>query len=135
MPSLQAPGFINAQAHGRFNDASAALSGDLILRVRSSTPEYPAFRVSFGAYNTREFKADFVVPKGESFSEIRIPFNMFSDKWDPYTGEQTVTCAEDPDVCPTLESLKNLRSMSVLAEGALGYVHLEVKSISAGINV
>ena len=135
VPSLQAPGFIKAEADGKFNDASSALSGDLILRVRSSTPDYPAFRVSFGTYYTREFKADFVVPTGESFSEIRIPFNMFSDKWDPGTGEQTVTCAEDPDVCPTLDSLKNLRRISVMAEGALGYANLEVKSISAGIKV
>ena len=133
VPSLQAPGFINAEADGSFNDASSAIMGDLILRVRSTTPDYPAFRVSFGTYYTREFKADFSVPPGESFSEIRVPFNMFSDKWDPYTGDQTITCAEDPNVCPTVDALKNLRRISLMAEGAEGYVHLEVKSISAGI--
>jgi len=133
VPSLQAPGFIKAEADGSFNDASSAIMGDLILRVRSTTPDYPAFRVSFGTYYTREFKADFSVPPGESFSEIRVPFNMFSDKWDPGTGDQTITCAEDPNVCPTVDALKNLRRISLMAEGAEGYVHLEVKSISAGI--
>ena len=134
VPSLQAPGFIKASADGRFNDASSALQGDLILRVRSTTPDYPAFRVSFGRYYEREYKADFSVPPGESFSEIRIPFNMFSCKWDTGTGDQTVTCAEDPNVCPTEEALKNLKRISVMAEGAKGEAHLEVKSISAGIN-
>jgi len=134
VPSLQAPGFIKAEASGRFNDASAALSGDLVIKVRSNTPEYPAFRVSFGTYYTREFKANFFVTPGEAFSEVRIPFNTFSDKWDPATGDQTVTCAEDPSVCPTSESLANLRRLSLWAEGAKGDAHLEIQSVSAGIN-
>ena len=59
---------------------------------------------------------------------------MFSDKWDPATGDQTVTCAEDPNVCPTAEALKNLRRLTLWAEGAKGDAHLEVKSVSAGVN-
>ena len=104
------------------------------MRIRSNTPEYPAFRVSFGALFSREFKAKFSVPTGEDFSEIRIPFNEFSNRCSPATGEQLVTCAEDPNVCPTAETLSNLRRITLWAEGAKGNVHLEVQSISASIN-
>ena len=47
VPSLKAPGFIKAAADGSFPDASAAASGNLVLEVRSSTPDYQGFRVSF----------------------------------------------------------------------------------------
>ena len=134
VPSLQAPGFIKATAHGRFNDASSAISGDLILHIRSSTAEYTGYRVSFGgtwnAFN--DFKADFTIEAGDDFSEVRIPFNMFSSKWDPGTGDQTVTCAEDPKVCPTVADLGRIRRIELWAEGVKGEAHMEVKSISAG---
>merc|ERR1719446_1672136 len=97
VPSLKAPGFIKAAADGSFPDASAALDGDLVLMVRSSTPSYTGFRVSFAAGTLSPsyacaggggiplsrgcFKAKFSVPAGNSFTEIRIPFNSFSDKW------------------------------------------------------
>ena len=106
----------------------------MVLRIRSNTPEYPAFRVSFGALFSREFKAKLSVPTGEEFSEIRIPFNEFSNRCSPATGEQLVTCAEDPNVCPTIETLSNLTRITLWAEGAKGNVHLEVQSISASIN-
>ena len=41
VPSLKAPGFIKASASGgHYVDASSAASGDLVLLVRSTTPEY-----------------------------------------------------------------------------------------------
>merc|ERR1711953_135426 len=49
VPSLSAPGFIKASADGKFPDASAAFGGSLVLTVRSSTPEYAGFRVTFVA--------------------------------------------------------------------------------------
>jgi hypothetical protein len=135
VPSLQAPGFIKASAEGHFNDVSEMLSGDLILEVRSSTPEYSGYRISFGSHFNafKDFKAKFSVPPGEIFSQIRIPFNMFSNEWDPATGDQTVTCADDPKVCPTAEDLSNLRRFELWAEGAKGDAHFEVRMISAGI--
>jgi hypothetical protein len=135
VPSLQAPGFIKASAEGRFNDVSEVLSGDLILNVRSSIPDYSGYRISFGSHFNafKDFKAKFSVPTGENFSQIRIPFNMFSNKWDPATGDQTVTCADDPKVCPTAEDLSSLRRFELWAEGAKGDAHFEVQMISAGI--
>merc|ERR1712227_457714 len=53
VPSLSAPGFIKAAADGKFPDASSFIDGSLVLQVRTTTPEYEGFRVSFvsGAAN------------------------------------------------------------------------------------
>merc|ERR1712086_132671 len=49
VPSLSAPGFIKAAADGTFPDASSAFGGNLVLTVRSSTPEFAGFRVTIAA--------------------------------------------------------------------------------------
>ena len=153
VPSLQAPGFIKAASYsrnGKFNDASAAISGDLILEVRSSTAEYTGFRISVAAGTLSPeyacasggvnplsggcFKTKYSVPTGGEFSEVRIPFNTFSDHWSPATGDQTIQCSEDPSVCPTANDLRNIKSIEIWAEGVKGDVHLEVRSIAAGLN-
>jgi len=148
VPSLKAPGFIAVQSEvGRWPDASAAYGGDLILKVRSSTPDYRGWHVTFnsGSYSAKYscagggslyfsrgcYKAKFMVPAGEDFSEVRVPFASFSDLWDPKTGEQTKTCAEDSSVCPSEKGLAKIQMLEFMAEGAAGKVHLEVKSISA----
>eukprot|EP00439_Symbiodinium_sp_Y106_P016203 s949_g2.t1 len=122
-------------------------SGGLVLQVRSTTPEYKGFRFSFASGTLSPsyacagggsipmsrgcFKAKFQVPKGSNFTEVRIPWRDFSDKWSPATGEQTTTCAEDASVCPTAQRLAGIKRIEVWAEGAVGHIHLEVKSISA----
>merc|ERR1719230_604081 len=147
VPSLKAPGFIKSAADGKFPDASSAINGDLVLTVRTSTPEYKGFRVSFASgtlspayscagggsipFSRGCFKAKFSVPAGDEFTAIRIPFKNFSDKWSPSTGEQTTTCAQDTTVCPTAQTLKGIKRIEVWAEGADGKVHLEVHSIFA----
>merc|ERR1711907_80884 len=147
VPSLKAPGFIKAAGDGSFPDVSSTIGGDLVLSVRSSTPEYQGFRVAF-VYGTLSpsyacsgggsiplsrgcFKAKFSVPEGDGFSTIRIPFTNFSDMWSPATGEHTKECSDDSDVCPTADGLKSIKRIEVWAEGALGKVHLEVQSIAA----
>lgn len=77
------------------------------------------------------FKAKFAVPAGDGFQTIRIPFSNFSDMWSPSTGEQTKTCAEDKDVCPTAAKLAAIKRLEVWAEGAAGKAHLEIQSITA----
>jgi len=147
VPSLKAPGFIKAAADGTFADASTALGGDLLLEVRSTTPEYKGFRVTFASGTLSPsyacsgggsiplsrgcFKANFSVPSGDAFTTVRIPFDKFSDKWSPATGEQTTTCAADSDVCPKASTLAAIKRFELWAEGADGKVHLEVKSIRA----
>merc|ERR1712151_1464183 len=101
------------------------IDGNLILNVRTSTPEYAGYRVSFvsGAaspsfscaaggslpFSRGCFKNKFKVPSGSDFVEIKIPFNTFSDKWSSATGEQTTTCAENKDVCPTAQKLSRIQ--------------------------
>lgn len=147
VPSLKAPGFIKAAADGTFPDASSALGGDLVLKVRSTTPDYAGFRVSFASgtlaasyacagggsipFSRGCFKSNFSVPAGSDFTEVRVPFASFSDKWSPATGEQTTTCAADKDVCPTAKTLGKIIRLEVWAEGKVGKVHLEVASIVA----
>merc|ERR1719161_2189075 len=147
VPSLSAPGFIKAAADGRFPDISAFADGSLVLKVRTSTPDYAGYRVSFlsGAASPDFscaaggslplsrgcFKNKFSVPAGSDFVEVKLPFNSFSDKWSSATGEQTTTCADDASVCPTAAKLKKIQRVEFWGEGAAGKLHLEVKSVSA----
>jgi len=147
VPSLKAPGFIKAAADGKFADASSTVDGNLVLLVRSSTPSYEGFRVSFASGTLSPsyacagggsiplsrgcFKAHFAVPAGNDFVEVRVPFTDFSDKWSPATGEHTTNCTTGSDVCPTASKLSSIIRVEVWAEGALGKAHLEVKAIYA----
>lgn len=146
VPALKAPGFVTAYAQDSFADASAAIDGDLVLTVRSSTSDYKGYKVSFAAgalipqYSCASgggvggrgcFKANFQVPAGDDFVDVRIPFKSFTDKWSSATGEPTVKCADDASVCPTAEKLKKIQRVEVWGEGTAGAVHLEVKSIRA----
>jgi len=146
VPSLSAPGFIKAAADGTYPDASAEINGDVVLTVRSSTPDYAGFRMTFVSgtaspsyscsgggslpFSRGCFKAKFSVPAGDDFKEVRIPLASFSDKWSPATGEQTTTCADDSDVCPSASKLSKIERVEIWAEGALGKVHLEIKEIA-----
>eukprot|EP01063_Lacrimia_lanifica_P015839 TRINITY_DN224_c0_g2_i1.p1 TRINITY_DN224_c0_g2~~TRINITY_DN224_c0_g2_i1.p1 ORF type:complete len:392 (+),score=146.22 TRINITY_DN224_c0_g2_i1:52-1227(+) len=146
VPSLKAPGFITAASNGKYPDASPVLSGGLRLRVRSPAA-YKGWRVSFAAGTLAPeyacagggsiplsrgcFKAHFDVPAGDDFTDVYVPFNKFSDKWSPSTGEQTTTCAQDPDVCPTAKALAGILRMQVWAEGVDGKVELDVERIDA----
>jgi len=115
--------------------------------VRSTTPEYKGFRISFASgtiapsyscagggsipFSRGCFKAKFAVKAGSDFQTVRVPFSAFSDMWSPATGDHTKECATDSDVCATAEKLKGIKRMEVWAEGALGKVHLEIQSIQA----
>lgn len=142
------PGFIRATAAGHFIDASTALGGSLILMVRSTSPEYTGFQVSFGTtekWKTAEeacsgdlgpnahrgcYIASFTVPSGDDFVPVRIPFSSFSDMWFYGNGEQYKTCAEDKTVCPTAKTLASIQQIDLWAQGVKGKAHLEVKSIA-----
>jgi len=147
VPSLKAPGFIKAAADGKLPDVSDFIDGSLVLTVRSSTPDFAGYRVAFvsgavsGAYACAGggslpfsrgcFKQKFNVPAGSDFVEVKLPFNAFSDKWSPATGEHTTECSDDKDVCPTAAKLGNIQRIEFWGEGSAGKLHLEVKSVSA----
>jgi len=147
VPSLKAPGFIKAAADGNFPDISAFIDGSLVLTVRTSTPEYEGYRVSFASgagspsfscagggglpFSRGCFKQKFSVPAGSDFVEVKLPFNTFSDKWSSATGEHTAECSTEKDVCPTADKLSKIQRIEFWGEGAAGKLHLEVKSVSA----
>mmetsp|Transcript_10584 Transcript_10584/g.20052 ORF Transcript_10584/g.20052 Transcript_10584/m.20052 type:complete len:386 (+) Transcript_10584:30-1187(+) len=147
VPSLKAPGFIKAAAEGKFVNVMDDISGSLVLRVRTTTPDYKGFRVSFAAgtaassyscagggslpFSRGCFKSKFSVPAGDDFVDVRVPFNSFSDMWSPATGDHTKECSEDKSVCPTQKSLAGIVRVEVWAEGVAGKIHLEIESISA----
>lgn len=146
VPKLKAPGFIKTAADGSFPDASSGAGGEMRLVVRSSTPGYAGFRVTFAAgtmapsyscagggtipFSRGCFKAKFSVPAGSEFTTVRVPLTAFSDMWSSATGEHTKDCTADKSVCPTAASLKNIKRLEIWAEGVAGKVHLEVQEIS-----
>lgn len=147
VPSLSAPGFIKAAGDGTFPDVSAFASGNLVLSVRSSTPEYAGYRVTLvsGAvsvdfacagggglpFSRGCYKEKFSVPAGSDFVDVKIPFNTFSDKWSSATGEHTAECADDASTCLTAAKLSKIRRVEFWGEGAKGKLHLEIQSVSA----
>merc|ERR1712146_644142 len=66
------------------------------------------------------YKQKFSVPAGDDFVDVKIPFNTFSDKRSSATGEQTTTCADDADVCPTAAKLAKIQMIEFWGEGASG---------------
>jgi hypothetical protein len=136
VPTLNdAPGFIAMQTRGGYYPDLSSCSG-LRLTVKSAN-DYAGFRVSFGTNHpsgsmpyARGYKAHFVPPVG-SFGWVTIPFEKFSDYWDPKTGDQIVTCEEDNNWCPDDITLENLLRFEIMAEGVLGVVDLQVKLIEA----
>jgi len=159
VPFLKAPGFCKiASKQGlfkptQFPDASSFIGGALHVEVRSTTPDYDGFKIAFAAKNTTRprpgmhhaapsFKADFRVPSGSQFTNVRIPFSKFSVDWSEFTGEcdtkdptgeQHLCCsAAHPEVCPQDYHLRQLLGFEVWAEGKEGKFQLELQRISAG---
>ena len=141
VPQLKAPGFCNAEIqsnsflHPNFPDATAQYSatGGLVYRVKSNGP-LTAFKVAYGTsgeYNFGSWKADVTVPADGQLHNIFVPWNHFSNKWSPSTGEPTVKCSDSPKVCPTKDSLSKIGAVGLWAEGVAGSFHVELHSVTA----
>lgn len=134
VPSLDSPGFISMRTSGGYFPDLRSCDG-LVLDVQSSN-SYNGFHVGFGlnyAGSMRYvhgYKAHFDAPVG-SFGEVYIPFDQFSDNWDPKTGDQIVTCQENNEYCPDDETLRNLQRLEIMGEGVSGEVNLQIQSIQA----
>jgi peptide methionine sulfoxide reductase MsrB len=147
VPKLKAPGFIEAWADDSsahpYADVSAAVNGNLVLVVRTDTPEYKGFHLSFAAGALSPnlscagggsfplsggcYKAPFTVPKTApgAFTTVKIPFSSFTDKWSPATGKPTKM---EP---PTAKALSKIQAIGFWGEGTAGKLHLEIQSVSA----
>eukprot|EP01083_Nonionella_stella_P096588 271573_1 len=79
----------------------------------------------------RGYKAPIKTGKSKSFQTIEVPFEDFSDNWDPKTGEIVVKCKENSKHCPDEATLRYMTTFSIMGEGEDGEVHVEVMSIDA----
>jgi len=135
VPKLKAPGFIKAEAQGSFPDVSSCKSMKLVVRAGE---KYDGYRFQFGnkkvftcSFFSGGFKAKFAVPASEAnFTVVEIPLTNFSDCNSDATGEPSKTCADDPSVCPDQDTLKDMKTIAIWAEGAAGTVDLDIQSIS-----
>lgn len=149
VPFLHAPGFIQVRTvdhHLRktsksshtspFPDVSRCAALALSLRSPSSA-EYQGFRVSFGTKHANGgkpfaygFKTDLKNVMSD-WTDVVLPFSAFTDFWDDATGDAIRTCQENPEYCPDLATLQNMRTMALWAEGVVGRVDLEIREIRA----
>lgn len=147
VPSLKAPGFCNLETTNavttRANDASPFTH--ILIRARTSTPEYAGFKFSFAADTLnrqfKSFKGVFNLTT-TAWTTVAIPFNQFSNDWSPYTGDcftkdptglQHKCCTpQTPEVCPTKKNLHDISELGIWTEGAAGTFNLEVLWIGAG---
>lgn len=141
MPSLKAPGFIHCSSsptglRRSFPDVTGCAGIAVTLRARSA---YDGFRLSFGdahpaggkffAYGYKANLGPVAISAG--FTVVRAPFDAFTDLWDDATGEPIKSCAEHPQYCPDGAALRDLKTISLWAEGKLGTVDLELRAIDA----
>lgn len=150
---LNAPGFCAVKTVSLAAvDASAYINGGLVLKVRTSTPEYSGFKLRFASPNiplhhgqhgsegshSRSFK----VPPSQNgeWQSVFLPFTEFSWDHSDYTGDcdtqdpdgfQHRCCSsEDLDVCPTSEQLGTIDGFNIYAEGVEGQFQLDFKEIA-----
>jgi len=136
---LNAPGFIKAETTKGESWPDVSTCEGLRFVLRSATPSYQGFRVSFGNKKpphsfqyTYGFKANLHLDGDDSgFQTVDLPFDQFTDKWDAGTGDAVVTCAENKEFCPDEASKKDLFAIAVWGEGVEGEVDLEIQSVAA----
>ena len=135
---LKAPGFIKAETKKGESWPDVSSCEGFRFTLKSSTPSYKGFRVSFGNKRPKGafpysygFKTDLHLDDTTDFQTVKLPFNMFTDKWDAGTGDAVVTCAENKEYCPQEEDKKSLYSIAVWGEGVEGKVDLEIQSVAA----
>eukprot|EP00039_Didymoeca_costata_P018171 m.332362 g.332362 ORF g.332362 m.332362 type:complete len:226 (-) comp16939_c0_seq1:72-749(-) len=154
VPFLKAPGFCSVGTSSFFvEDMSAYASGGLVIRARTTTPDYKGFKMAFGGLGIPahggqrheilgSFKGDFTVPMTTEFTDVVMPFTRFSYDWSDFTGECTTKDPDSgyqhkcctpstPDVCPTAKLLSRIEQFSIYMEGAAGQYYLEIESVMA----
>lgn len=155
MRSLQAPGFAKIDGTGRtLADVTGADS--LLLKVKSSTPDYQGFKVAFGApgiprtsiFVAGSYKTEFYLADTNDWQIVQVPLGNFSrdtsdytgrcDTKDPRTGgKQHYCCSQSPltpskdEVCVESKYLSDINSLAIWAEGVEGDFDLEIEWIGA----
>jgi hypothetical protein len=150
---LHAPGFCSIETGNlTTTDASAYIKGGLVMKVRTSTPDFTGFKARFSSPSIPKHHGQhgggsgshaqgFRVPasKNGEWQSVFLPFNKFSYDWSDYTGDcatkdpdgyQHRCCSEkDSDVCPSAKQLNGIDSVKIYAEGVEGDFHMDVKEV------
>lgn len=150
VPKLKAPGFCVAETMNglgvftRGEDMSSY--SHLLMKVRTTTPEYQGFKVSLAADTINpqfySYKANFLVNATSDWQMVSVPFSSFSNDWSSFTGDCDTTdpngrkhkcCTpETPEVCIKPKNLRDISQVGIWAEGHAGNFHLEVERIGGG---
>merc|ERR1712127_536578 len=121
VPFLKAPGFIKAETHDLVPYPDISSCKALVLRAKSTTPNYAGYRLSFGDAHasgtgrfTYGYKSNFNATT--NMSDIVLPFHGFGDDWNDGTGAQVKTCAENKMYCPDQKTLEDMVTISIWGE-------------------
>lgn len=138
VPTLSTPGFIEMEtpASTRFPDARTCTHVRLEAKTVGPNLDYAGWRFGLGNsqpeavadWHAFGHKHGFFAP-GNEWENVTMPLNQFSNYWNATTGDVVITCEEDPQYCPTSQTLKEIKTLSIWAEGVNGDVELHVRNI------
>lgn len=143
IPVLKAPGFVKIITCQQATTKYGVCSGEkaflnvssfeqFSMRVRSSSPSYTGFKFGFGpgkSLFSTGYKQDFTATA--EWSELTLPFNLFTSATSPASGEPTKLCKDDPSVCPSNDVLGGITELAIWAEGVAGEISLDIDWIKA----
>lgn len=136
VPSLGAPGFTIAMTEdptlGTAKFPNVAKEDGLTVTLRNVKGNVTQFKVAFcdthiDPYRCQfgTYKANFTAKHSNGFTTVFLPWDAFTDKWSPSTGEPT---AHDP---PNHYSLASISQVQLWVEGIAGDFHVEIEGIRA----
>jgi len=114
--------------------------------VLKSNVAYAGYHVDIGMRSSHThgwgYKSQPVSAPTDDFGEINLPFNTFSintghhhrhqqTQQDNGATEDNLCSSTNKDACPDTETLCNMKSISILGDGVVGDIDLEIKSIHA----
>ena len=136
VPSLQAPGFVTAVTDDRVTWPDVSKCRGIKITAKAAD-DYKGYRISFGdahpaggKFFAYGYKSHFTPSVGK-LGPVSIPFTDFTDFWDDATGEPIHTCADNKRYCPDEKTLKDVKTVSIWAEGVEGKVDIEISEIAA----
>eukprot|EP00457_Paulinella_chromatophora_P004294 gb/GEZN01004306.1/.p1 GENE.gb/GEZN01004306.1/~~gb/GEZN01004306.1/.p1 ORF type:complete len:599 (+),score=68.57 gb/GEZN01004306.1/:76-1872(+) len=142
VPSLGGPGFCLLQTF-LVPPADVTAFTHLVIRMKSHIP-YIGFKACFSRSPAAGddmnmamlncHKANFYILGDGVARDVVLPWALFSDDWNPATGEPTKSCTRNSkEVCLTKESLADLYEFSLWAEGTAGPFNSTLISVKAAV--
>eukprot|EP00808_Paulinella_micropora_P020959 g67294.t1 len=141
VPSLDGPGFCLLQAF-LVPPVNVTAFTHLVIRMKSHIPflgfkacfsKSPAAGDDMNMAMLNCHKANFYI-LGDGFArDVVLPWALFSNNWNPATGEPVKSCIRNSKECPTKESLADMYEFSLWAEGTAGPFNATLISVKAAV--